>query len=96
MISNAITFATGKDGKTYVAGSCNYKYNPTISVPDSYIKPSQSSSYYFEKYNNLLTEEGIKKMKVSEKVAEELRKLNNAVSKTREKAEYASKVPLVT
>ena len=48
--SNAITFAECKNGEVYVAGRCNYKYNPTITVPDGYIVKSQSSPYYFEKY----------------------------------------------
>ena len=61
-------------------------YPHSITVPEGYLKPSQASNYYVEQYNKLLTEEGIKAMNVSDEIAEELKKLNSAVSKTREKA----------
>lgn len=34
--SNVFTFATNKNNETFVAGSGNYKFNPTITVPEGY------------------------------------------------------------
>lgn len=84
--SNAITFTECKNGKVYVAGSCNYKYNPTITVPEGYIVKSQPQSYYFEKYNALLTDEFVSTMNQPDGVKEELKKLNAAIRRTKSEA----------
>ena len=86
--STAITFLRDPYGIVHVAGSGNYNFNPSISVPENYLNPNAvDTEYYFQKYNNLLTEDGIKKMNVSEATATELRKLNDAVENTKRLAE---------
>ena len=51
-VSTVYTFATDKTGKTFAAGSCNYDYNPTITVPEGYfddITQYTGSNYYYER-----------------------------------------------
>lgn len=87
--STAITFVRDPYGIVHVAGSGNYSYNPSITVPENYLNPNVidiDSDYFYQKYNDLLTEDGIKMMNVSEETAVELRKLNEAVENTKKLA----------
>lgn len=93
-VSTVYTFATDKMGKTYAAGSCNYKYNPSITVPEGYFDDFAQytgSNYYYEKYNQLLEKDFISKMDVSTSVKKELYKLSDALDETRRLAKNSGK-----
>ena len=95
-VSKTYTFATEKNGKTFAAGSCNYDYNPTITVPEGYFDDisqysgTSLSNYYFDKYNQLLDKNFISKMDASSSVKEELCKLSDAVENTKDLAMHSS------
>ena len=93
--SNTVyTFATDINGRTFVAGSGNYAKNPSITVPKNYFddfKQYTGSNYYYEKYNNLLTEEYINSMDVTASVKNELHELRKAVTFTKSEAANAGK-----
>ncbi len=92
--SNVFTFATNKNNETFVAGSGNYKFNPTITVTEGYfddITEYTGSNYYYDKYNTLLTEEYIKTMNVNNSIKAELYYLSKAVEYTKKEAAIAQK-----
>jgi hypothetical protein len=93
-VSKVYTFATDKTGKTFAAGSCNYDFNPTITVPEGYfddIAQYTGSNYYYEKYNQLLEKDFISKMDVSTSVKKELYKLSDALDETRRLAKNSGR-----
>ena len=95
-VSKTYTFATEKNHKTFAAGSCNYDYNPTITVPEGYFDDIGQYSginlnkYYFDKYNQLLDKDFISKMDVSSSVKAELCKLSDAIENTKKLAMHSS------
>lgn len=95
-VSTVYTFTTDKAGKTFAAGSCNYDFNPTITVPEGYFDDisqysgTSLSNYYFDKYNQLLDKNFISKMDASGSVKEELCKLSDAVENTKNLAMHSS------
>ena len=93
-VSAVFCFVKDSEGRKVVAGSCNYDYNPTISVPEGYfadMPTSPSSDYYFKKYNQLLSKDYISKMDVPDSVKAELGKLTDAVEFTKGEALKANK-----
>lgn len=95
-VSKTYTFATEKNNKTFVAGSCNYEYNPTITVPEGYFDDidqysgANLSKYYFDKYNQLLDKNFVNKMDISNSVKVELCKLSDAIENTKQLAMHSS------
>lgn len=89
--SFALTFASDGKGNVYVAGSGIRSYNSTISTPKDYVYAGQEEAYYFRRYNDLLTEEGIKAMGVTKEIAIELRNLNKAIENTKLEANKEKK-----
>lgn len=86
------TLATNNSRRTYVAGSGNYRFNPTIIIPEGYFDDFSEytgSNYYYEKYNELLTKEYVESMNTNSSVKTELNKLINAIEYTKSE-EYAA------
>lgn len=93
-VSAVYSFVADNKGRKFVAGSCNYDYNPTISVPKGYfddISTYNGSNYYFEKYNHLLSKNYISKMDVTDSVKHELNQLADAIEFTKNEAQKVGK-----